>query len=494
MKSILYRILFAGMILSLLFLRTPRQQVTAQETSVPSTDRPLIVVKSYYLDQDTISPGESFRLYLSVKNEGALDAHNLIFGFTGEDFLPQETGGVVAVGSLGPGGAKDISQPLRAANTLWGKTTGSVLVSLNYTGPAGEAFSETFRITLDVLGWSGNSATVTPTPTATSVPRAQLVVLNSSSDVDPLQPGTIFTLSMDVQNLGNGDALGVTMIIGGGSFGNSGTESTPQPGGVSGSGADLSTFAPIGSSNLQYLGDVPAGAMLNVSQQLIVNVSANPGAYTLKISFAYSNSKGTQYVDDQIITLLVYQLPQLDVSFYRDPGPISAMAPNTLPIQVTNLGRKSVVLGNMTVTAENAELMNNTSLVGTLDPGGYFPLDVMIIPASAGPMDIKVSIDYTDDFNTPRTYEEIIPIEVIEGAPPVPEGPGLTPGGQPGMEGVPVDMPAVEETFWQTALRFLKGLVGLDSAIPQPAAPSFEVPPEEAPPQEQPLPAQGGKG
>jgi hypothetical protein len=65
------------------------------------------------------------------------------------------------------------------------------------------------------------------------------------------------------------------------------------------------------------------------------------------------------------------------------------MAPNTIPMQVVNLGRKSIVLGNMTVTAENADLMNNTTLVGTLEPGGYFPLDLMLIPQVPGPLELK---------------------------------------------------------------------------------------------------------
>jgi hypothetical protein len=44
----------------------------------------------------------------------------------------------------------------------------------------------------------------------------------------------------------------------------------------------------------------------------------------------------------------------------------------TLPLQISNLSRKSTVLGNMTVTTDSGEIMNGTSLVGNLDTGGYF--------------------------------------------------------------------------------------------------------------------------
>jgi hypothetical protein len=503
MKPSLYRLSLTALIFFLLFACLPGERAAAQdatatpENTAASADRPLVVIQSYFLNQDTIRPGQSFILYLSVKNQGTLAAQNLIFGFSGEDFLPQETGGVVAVGSLGSGANKDIAQPLLATYALWGRTNGTVSVRLSYSSPNGESYSEAFIVTLDVLGWSGNSSTVTPTPTATSAPRAQLVVAGYSADVDPLQPGTIFNLNLEVHNLGSGDARSVTMILGGGSFGSTGGDSTPQPGGVSGGSAELSNFAPIGSSNLQFLGDVAPGAVLKTNQKLIVNVSANPGAYTFKLSFAYTDLKGNHIVDDQIITLLVFQIPQIEVNFYRDPGPISAMMPNTLPIQVVNLGRKSAVLGNMTITAENADLSNNVSLVGTLDAGGYFPLDVMFTPQTAGPTQIKVTINYTDDFNQARVIEKSISINVLEGMVITPgaEGPGIEPGTGDG--GMPPTVTPVEETFWQKVLRFIKGLVGLDSAPAQPQGMPGDPSPSDGgkPVQPQPLPVvPGGKG
>jgi hypothetical protein len=169
------------------------------------------------------------------------------------------------------------------------------------------------------------------------------------------------------------------------------------------------------------------------------------------------------------------------------------MMPNTLPIQVVNLGRKTAVMGNMKVTADQAELMNNVSLVGTLDAGGYFPLDVMFIPQAAGPTELKITINYTDDFNQARTIEQTIPIEVIEGAP---VDPGIqNPEGDPGTGETPPAVTA-DETFWQKTLRFLKGLIGLDSAAPQPAPqPGELLPGENAPLEPVPAPAvPGGKG
>ena len=157
-------------------------------------------------------------------------------------------------------------------------------------------------------------------------------------------------------NLGKTDAKAVTMVLGGGV--SPGDQSgTPQPGGVSGSSGDLTNFAPLGSSNLVYIGDIKAGESVSTSGKLVTNVSTQPGAYTLKVSYLYTDSKGNRIVDDQVITLLVYSLPQVEISFYRNAGEFQVGMPGMLPFQVTNLGKKTAVLGNMKVSAENATLV-----------------------------------------------------------------------------------------------------------------------------------------
>lgn len=463
------------------------------------TDRPLIVLDGYYLDQDTIRPGQTFNLFLVIRNIGAQEASNLIFTFSGADFSPKGTGGVVAFSSLNKkdfsGDTKEFSQQLIANQNLWGQQYGTVIAQLSYEGPNGAPYSASFTITLDVLGWSGVVSTSTPTPTATTFPRPQLVISGYAIDTDPLQPGSIFNLEMEIRNLGNSDARGVTLVLGGGGT-NVDPGGTPQPGGVSGGSGDTSIFAPIGSSNLLFLGDIASGAVTRSSQQVIVNVSANPGAYTLKLSLVYTDMRGHQLVDDQVITLLIYQLPQVEVNFYRDPGMIYAMQPNQLPIQIVNLGRKSFVFGNMTVTADNASLMNNTMLVGALEAGGYFPLDVMAVPNQSGPLELKVALNYTDDFNQPRTIVQTLQIDVQD----MPTDQGGMPGGDPGMYPggeVPVEPVAADETLWDTVLRFIRGLFGLNSAPNQPSNPGVpgEMTPGENTPPGKPVPLpSGGKG
>ncbi|PKN88967.1 MAG: hypothetical protein CVU45_07565, partial [Chloroflexi bacterium HGW-Chloroflexi-7] len=335
---------------------------------------------------------------------------------------------------------------------------GVIKATVAYLDSKGTAYTDTFSLSIPVT--SGVNYYATSTPKTTSKP--QLVITKNTTDVDPLQPGSIFELSLNVKNLGTTDAKSVTMVLGGGA--NSVNDlGTPQPG----AGADLTNFAPLGSSNIVVVGDVAQGAEVTIKLKLVGNVTTVPGAYTLKTSFVYSDTAAKNFVDDQVITLLVYQLPQVEVSFYRDPGMMTAGMPNVLPLQVTNLGKKSTVLGNMTVTADGVDVTNNTALVGALDPGGYFTLDSEIMPFAEGPLEIKVTITYTDDFNQPREVVQTLNVEVM------PE-PVFTPDPMMGEDGMPIDQP-VTETFWSKVGRFFKGLFGLDSGVNEPAGGDFST-------------------
>ena len=392
--------------------------LTTSVDAPPSTlpQRPVVVIKSYYAGTNTPKPGTSFNLFLELENKGGEEARDVKLTFMSDSLLPEGTGGVLYAAEINSGGKKTVSQQIYVGTSLIGQSVASLPVQMSYTDVTGAPYTEAFNLTITLGAYAfGPTSTPTPTPTAQSAVRPQLVVGAYTTDVDPLQPGSLFALEMEVFNLGNDDADSVTVVLGGGAtVDNSGT---PQPGGTSGGSADLAVFAPVGSSNLIFLGDLNSGASTKVNSRLIVNVSANPGAYQLKLSFVYSNSKGQRMVDDQVITLLIYRLPQLEINFYMDPNPLMSGQPNVLPVQITNLGRNSAVLGNLVVTSDAGDTQNNISLVGLLDPGGSYPWDVTFIPFQAGEATVNVTINYTDDFNQPRQISQSIPISVIEGAP-----------------------------------------------------------------------------
>jgi hypothetical protein len=199
-----------------------------------------------------------------------------------------------------------------------------------------------------------------------------------------------------------------------------------------------------------------------------------------------------------VITLLVFSLPKLEFSLYRLPVFLNVGEAGQLPIQVTNISRKPVVLGNMTVSAPSGMLSNNTAMIGNLDPGGYYTIDATYIPDMAGMIPLNFSIRYTDDFNQLRTYEGVLEVEVQEGA-LMPEGelvplldekgnmvldekgnPVMIPAGEPGgMDGGGFQpMPQQNLNFFQKVWNAIKSFFGVNpsSETPQIEGPSEPVP------------------
>ena len=139
-------------------------------------------------------------------------------------------------------------------------------------------------------------------------------------------------------------------------------------------------------------------------------------------------------------------------------------------------------MGTMKVETTGGTIENGTSLVGSLDAGGYFTLDAMFTPEQSGTMTLDITIDYTDDFNQARTIKHQLEIEVMEGFEEPTMEPGME-GGRGGGENIP--MP--EETALQKVWRFILGLFGLDSAPPSNNDPGV------VPEGEEPLPFPGPK-
>ncbi len=462
---------------------TPTFTAVPTSTVTPAFARPQLVISSYKANVSAIQTGKEFKVHIGFDNAGSSGAINVQAVFTSADLVPTKNGGVVALGAIGAGGNDTTSQTFLAVESVYGKSFVIVDVALSYYDSAGMAYSDKF--TLNIPAGGGTSGVVYPTSTPTGVQSGQLIIPSYGTTIDPLQPGSQFTLTMTVQNVGNDMAQRVTMIVGGGSSGSGG--STPQPGGVSGGSGEFTNFAPLGTSNVQSLGDLKAGGKVQVSQSLIVNVSTNPGAYPMKVTFSYLNDKGETVNDEQVITLLVFSLPNVEINFYRPPDPFFVGQPGALPIQVVNLGKRTAVLGNMTITTENGMLENSEALIGALDAGFNFTIDSTFIPDTVGTYPLKIVIEYTDDFNQERTIEKTLEVEVLEGFDETPLDPSMEEGG-----GQETFAPVSEENFLQKTWRFILGLLGLDSA-PPPTSPDFQVPPENIP--VEPVPnGGGGKG
>ncbi|MGB4871997.1 MAG: IPT/TIG domain-containing protein [Candidatus Promineifilaceae bacterium] len=441
--------------------------------------RPLLVVDSYGASSAQITPGSNLDFEMTLANAGQIPASNVVVTFVSGSFMARNTGGVRALGNLPPGEKSRFWQPLAAGNDLAGQAIGTLEVKVAYTDFNGTVYNDTFSLTFPIVPQAAGGAaspTVTPTatPTATAAPRLrpQLIITNYAVDVALLEPGTVFELTLAVQNQGSADARRVTMVVGGGSGSSSvNAEGTPQAGGLAGASGSFTEFAPVGTSNVRSLGDLLRGQSLDTSQSLIVNATTKPGAYPLKVSFVYSDDQNGSFVDDQVITLLVYKRPSVSFNFYAPEPAVVAGEMASLPLQIVNVGSSTAVLGTFKVTADNATLENNAIFVGALEPGGFFPLDALLTANQPGPLDLHLSVDYTDDFNQAQVLTSTLTLEVMEAM--VFDEPEMPPEGfeEPAAEPEP-------ETVSAKIWRFILGLLGLSSGAP---APEQQQPVESAP-------------
>ena len=466
---------------------TPTSTATATTpapSSTPATPRytrPVIVLESYGAGVYSVTRGQEFDLGFRLRNAGSLKARNIIAVFSSADFLMRVTGGVVAAGVIDVGASTGYSQPMTASPSLSDGSIGTVTLSITYDDDLGGSYSETFNLSIPI-----GSPPRTPAAFASRTPtpgyRPQLLVQAYETDPESLAPGTRFTLNLTIVNVGESPARRITMVLGGGTSSGpgQGTPGADTSGGLSGSGGDFTNFAPVGSSNVQFLGDLPAATAFEATQEMIVNGAAQAGAYTLRISLIYTDPRGNTLTDDQVITLLVFSQPILEISFYRPPDPLFAGEPGSLPIQLVNIGRNSAVLGNMEVSAEGAEMSNNVVLVGWLDPGNFYPLDALVVPFEPGPLEVTVAVSYLDDFNQPQEFTRTLSVEVME------SGGGGGGGGGFSEGEIPIEPTAsADESFWRVLWRALLGLLGFDSAPAQaPQEPGIfeEIPPGQGPP------------
>ena len=454
---------------------TPTRGVTVFPTTAPKdppspaptddggspTDRPILVVKKYKIVPEIPKIGQDFKIKITVRNEGTAEARNVILTFDASTFLPRQTGGVLAKDNIYQHNAGNFVQTFNVSSNA--RSGANLLTAaISYTDADGNAYSTNYTFTINVKSnWSGVArATKTPVPSN----KSQLLITSYSTEskIEHLRPGDIFTLKLQVANMGGQEARNVKMAIGGATASSSGQTSDDGSGGdtsVSLSGGDFSHFAPIGASNVQTLGTIPAGENKDASQKLIVGLGTTAGAYSMKISFVYQDKDNKTHIDDQVITLLVYEPANLEISYYESLNMVMVNQPGKIPVQVVNLGNKSVVLGKIHVVSDDGSgsWEKNEATIGAVGGGDFYSLDAVFTPDHAGPQKIKVIVEYTDAFNNPQTIEEKLDLNVQD----MPKQPAMEEGQDefsPEMQ-----QPTQPLSLWDRVVQFFSGLLGFDS-------------------------------
>lgn len=403
-------------------------EVTGASTGAAPTGKPKVLVEGATTTPAVITPGMPFSLTLVLANRGSRTAVNVMTHADPAMAIPAEGGSIVSTDELRIDNVVTVTLPLLLKSVKEGGRQGLTVV-LEYSDYSGGAYSDQQTVGIDIDTSLAN--------------RPQLLIDAYHTDPPGISPGDSFTLTLELANVGGGDAQRITLALGGEE------------------GENLGAFVPVEGSNVSFVSAVGAGETEVITVRLMVAGNAETRAHNLPIALAYDTGTGTREKDTQRVSLMVFRRPQFKVSFYR-PVEGSAMVgqPFPLPIEVVNSGTARFNVPTLEATGDGLEFMGESSTyVGNLDPGGSWTLDAMAMAMEPGPLDVIVKVHYVDDLNQTQTYSETLTVEVME-MPSFEE-----PGGPFGPEGPigPEGLPQTPETLPQKIWRFVKAFLGLGS-------------------------------
>lgn len=408
-----------------------------------------VTLARYLTDPNPVLPGQPATVEVLVTNTGNQTAAQVLLRIGGENsvLLAGPQGDSFPLGDLAPGASSSVLLPLMVRRDAdAGPQPQAVTISYLQDGEAQET---TTSITVDV------AEVVEPEP----------LLLLQAYDIgqDALKPGDRFTFTMTLQNVG--DAAATNLLITFGTVEATGSDSgsdTTGGGGGSGSGGSStsttpsSTFAPLGAGGTLFIGTIDgAGGSTEVTQDFIVNGTVSSGIYSLPITLRYNKPDGSTAQDSLRASVVVLAPPTLQ-TVLQTPLPETANVgePFPLALELSNTGSKAVQLREVTVTADNAEVLEGASTVlGPLAADDDAMVNAIIMPSEEGPARVTVTIHYLDDLSQPAEIVLTYDTEVVA-PPPMPEEP------PPMIEETP---PPSEPTTEDLLGRFLLGLLGLGS-------------------------------
>jgi hypothetical protein len=376
-----------------------------------------LVIESAQTEPAILGPGDAFSLTLCLANRGSRTATQVVVGAASPELaVPAGGSNVVAVERIGMDQVVTTTLPLVLGDVTQAGRSG-LEIALDYSDYQGGSYGDRQSVGVEI--------------STALADRPQLIIADYATTPGPLAPGDAFTLTLEVSNVGGGEAQRLTLTLGGEG------------------GSGLAPFAPLQSSNVKFVPSLAAGATVEVTQRLVVDGGADPGAYSLPLALAFDDARGTRHSDSQLISLLVRRRPHLQIGYYRPVEVVTVGVPFELPVEVTNIGRTLVNVSTLEVTSAQLDIQEGSLYLGPLDGGTSGSLEASAVAQEGGMAEVQVAVHYLDDFEQPQVVTKTLTVEVEE---PVatPE-----PGGGEDQE--------QEKGFWDKLLRVLRGLVGLGS-------------------------------
>ncbi|MDX2160244.1 MAG: CARDB domain-containing protein [bacterium] len=407
-----------------------------------------VTISGYAIAPNPVIPGNPAVLRVDVTNTGTVTVNSALLRIAGDSsiLLAGERGDSIPLGDIAPGDTASAELPMivSAAAEPGPK---SQPVTLSYFRE-NEREETTTRITINVAN-----------PTL-----PVLLLQDYATGRDVLRPGDTFTLSMVFANVGDAAAGNALLTFGtvtttpptsgGGSGSGSGNGGT---GGTSGSstttdGIPGNAFAPLGSGNTIFVGDMQAGGTVAIEQEFIVNGRVTSGIYNLPITIRYRTPTGASGQENLQASIVVVAPPRIQSTLINPlPPQVNIGEGVPLTLEIRNNGTATVDLTRVVVSADNADIPDGAeqelSPVRTDDDA---TVDVVIFPLEEGPTRVTFTIFYMDDLANERSLDLTFDSEAVQ-PPPMPE---FTP--PPDMFPIPTEEPEAD-----LLSRLLLGFLGL---------------------------------
>ncbi|HUN24146.1 MAG TPA: IPT/TIG domain-containing protein [Anaerolineales bacterium] len=447
-----------------LYISEASSNSTPEPTASPTPgfSRPNVILQRGNANQLTVAPTEFFILSTIVTNTGNQIALDVTVSIASTDIIiPIDGSNVRSLGTLAVGQAVTVEWPVKLGKDV-AEGPKSVKFDVNYYDNKSEKISNTYEVGLTVLipkaTGGGVAATKTPTPTATAVGNAQLIMTGYS--VNPpgeLKPGDQFQLELQLLNVGNASSKGFLVSIGGED------------------GGSLKPFAMLNSANVRYFDGINAQQVLKVTFDLIVSGKAEANIYNLPVKISPLEGGGNNPANvtpaptsesgaggtpsspssatnsfSAIVSLLVVDQPQLKMNWTGGTAPyLQASAPILLSLEISNIGANTVNISTIDLTSPQMDITNTGVLVGQLAAGTSTTVEVNAFPYQEGPADILVTVNYVNALNSAKVIEQTFSL-TVDAIPPTPEVPD---GGE--------ETPTDTETPW--ILRVIFGFFGIST-------------------------------
>jgi hypothetical protein len=419
--------------------------VTVQETSEASQ----VTLARYAIEPNPVEPGQAVTVAVELTNTGNRTASQVLLRVAGTDgvLLAGSQGDSFPVGDLAPGASVSLELPL-------------IVSTAAKPGPQAQPFTLSYLQNGEAQQGGGSMTievkrAITPSPL--------LLIDSYDTGKEVLEPGEQFTLTMNLQNVGDADATELLVAFGtvessgtppGGDSGNTG-------GTGSGSGSTSTTtpsnvFAPLGSGGTRYVGTIEAnGGSATLSQEFIVNGTVDSGVYSLPITLRYKKTDGAFAQDNLRASVVVVAPPRLHISLQSPiPETVNMGEPFAVALTVLNTGDDPLHLTTAAVAAENAEVLEGAEVfVGPVKKDEDATLGAVIMPSAEGPVTVTVTLYYLNDLNQEQSIVNTYQTQALS-PPPPPEDTGPTPEVTP---------PAEEEEEDDSIGRLILGFLGLGS-------------------------------